>query len=202
MRELVFRVGKNFVTPKTNVIDIGCSTGEAIRPFIAKFGALNHYTLYDVSEPMLQECKKRYNGYIDSGIVSVENFDIRNGISKQASSLCVCVLTLQFTPIEYRHKILKSIYNALITGGALVVVEKVLGKTCDLDELFVSEYYDIKRENAYTEEQIHTKRRSLEGVLVPISASWMEQLLEQSGFSEVDCFWRYLNFSGWIAIKT
>lgn len=201
MRDLVFRVGKNYIIPKTNVVDIGCSTGEAIRPFISKYGAQNQYTLYDVSAPMLEECRKRYAGYIENGIVSIEDFDIRNGIKKTACSLCICVLTLQFTPIEYRQKILKSIYNSLITGGALVIVEKVLGKTYDIDEMFIHEYYDIKRENAYTEEQIRAKRKSLEGVLVPISSAWMEQLLEQSGFSEIDCFWRFLNFAGWIAIK-
>lgn len=45
------------------------------------------------------------------------------------------------------------------------------------------------------------KRKSLEGVLVPITAKWNEELLESAGFSQIDCFWRCLNFAGWIAIK-
>ena len=41
----------------------------------------------------------------------------------------------------------------------------------------------------------------LEGVLVPITAKWNEQLLGSAGFKKIDCFYRYLNFAGWIAIK-
>ena len=65
----------------------------------------------------------------------------------------------------------------------------------------IDEYYKIKAENAYTQEQISAKRKSLEGVLVPITASWNEQMLKDAGFKSIDCFWRYLNFAGWIAIK-
>jgi tRNA (cmo5U34)-methyltransferase len=30
---------------------------------------------------------------------------------------------------------------------------------------------------------------------------WNEDLLHQEGFASVDCFWRHLNFAGWVAIK-
>ena len=65
----------------------------------------------------------------------------------------------------------------------------------------VAKYYGIKAENAYTQEQIESKRKSLEGVLVPITADWNRNLLETAGFRQIDCFWRYLNFAGFIAVK-
>ena len=42
---------------------------------------------------------------------------------------------------------------------------------------------------------------SLEGVLVPVTARWNEELLREEGFTSVDCFWRHLNFAGWVAVK-
>lgn len=63
------------------------------------------------------------------------------------------------------------------------------------------EYYDLKREHRYTEEQIRDKRKSLEGVLVPVTESWNLDLLHTAGFKKVECFWRYLNFAGWLAVK-
>lgn len=202
MRELVTRIGKQFVKSKTTIIDIGCSTGEAIKPFLKTFGAYNFYKLYDVSDPMLDEVRSRFKTWIDEGFVSVEKFDIRNGISKYVNaSLILSVLTLQFTPIEYRQKIISSIYDALNEGGAFIFVEKVLGSTYPIDSLLVDEYYKMKADNAYTQEQIYAKRKSLEGVLVPITAKWNEEMLLSAGFKQVDCFWRYLNFAGWVAIK-
>lgn len=59
----------------------------------------------------------------------------------------------------------------------------------------------MKKENKYTEEQIVNKRKSLEGVLVPLTSERNTELLKNAGFKNVDCFWRYLNFCGWIAIK-
>lgn len=202
MRELVTKIGKRYVKVKSAIVDLGCSTGEAIKPFIQAFGVQNQYRLYDVSEPMLEETRKRYKGWMDIGVLTVENFDIRNGLPKNVfSSLVLSVLTLQFTPIEYRQKIISSIYNSLEPGGALILVEKVLGTNYEIDSMLVDEYYKIKADNAYTQEQIMAKRKSLEGVLVPITARWNEEMLKDSGFTSVDCFWRYLNFAGWVAIK-
>ena len=63
-------------------------------------------------------------------------------------------------------------------------------------------YYDLKRANGYTEDQIQRKRLSLDGVLVPLTARWNEEMLRMVGFNEVDCFWRWMNFAGWVAIKS
>jgi tRNA (cmo5U34)-methyltransferase len=202
MRELVKRIGKRFVKRKTTIVDLGCSTGEAVQPFISAFGCQNQYKLYDVSEPMLEACREKFKGWINEGFLTVESFDIRNGLPPMlVTSLVLSVLTLQFTPIEYRQKIIQSVYDTLEPGGALIIVEKVLGNDFTLDSMMVDEYYRIKAENAYTQEQISAKRKSLEGVLVPITAHWNEEMLRDAGFRHIDCFWRYLNFAGWVAIK-
>lgn len=70
-----------------------------------------------------------------------------------------------------------------------------------MDDLMVELYYEMKRENGYTEEQIAAKRRSLENVLSPLKAEWNADLLRTAGFRKVDMFWRCLNFCGWIAVK-
>lgn len=73
--------------------------------------------------------------------------------------------------------------------------------TAELDAQHVKHYYDLKSANGYTQEQIERKRLSLEGVLVPVTAKWNEELLLMAGFRQLDCFWRYLNFAGWVAVK-
>jgi tRNA (cmo5U34)-methyltransferase len=80
-------------------------------------------------------------------------------------------------------------------------VDKILGNNAHLNSTFVDLYYGMKGRNGYTEEEINSKRIALEGVLVPVTASWNEQLLRDAGFSQVECFWRNLNFAGWIAVK-
>ena len=195
MRRLTFEIGSEFVTIGSNILDIGCSNGRAIEPFCRKYGDDIDYYLFDVSEPMLQKAKENL------GNVNIENKNITEGFSVGNCSLVLSILTLQFTPIEYRHKIVKNIYDNLNPGGALILVEKVLGNTFEIDDILVDKYYGMKKEHQYTEKQIKDKRKSLEGVLVPITADWNEDLLRKTGFSKIDCFWRCLNFAGWVAIK-
>ena len=70
-----------------------------------------------------------------------------------------------------------------------------------LNNLYVSEYLDMKARNGYSQEEIDRKRYSLEGILVPLTAQWNEQMLRAAGFKYTDCFWRWMNFAGWVAIR-
>ena len=197
MRELCFMVGRNFVRENGIVSDIGCSNGLASDKFVIAFPNAKFY-LSDVSEPMLDACRKKYEGNEN---VVVLNHDLRNGVPMKGNDLVIASLTLQFTPIEYRWNILQSIYDSLNPGGALIIVEKILGSNARIDNIIVNEYYNIKRENGYSDELIQNKRKSLEGVLVPLTSDFNEHLLTMCGFKEIDCFWRCLNFCAWVAIK-
>lgn len=203
MRQLVFSVGKRFVRQASEIVDIGCSNGNAIAPFVSYFGERNQYRCLEISEPMLALCRKRFGALVENKSMKVQSWDLKTGLPPDliSSSLVLSILTVQFTPIEYRQRILAEINNCLLPGGALIYVEKVLGETYALDNLLVSEYYALKSENCYTQKQIAAKRKSLEGVLVPITAAWNEQMLKTAGFRQVECFWRHLNFAGWVAVK-
>lgn len=196
MRSLVYAVGRNYARRGKAVMDIGCSNGNAALPFVKEFK--NHFVLCDVSESFLDLCRRGFKGYPN---VDIMNHDLRNGVPPVESSLILSILTVQFTPIEYRQKIIKSIYDNLEEGGALILVEKLLGSSFDIDNVLVGEYYAIKAEHKYTNEQIQNKRKSLEGVLVPVTEQWNMDLLHGAGFKKIECFWRYLNFAGYLAVK-
>lgn len=198
MRSAVFHIGSQFVTPDTWVVDLGCSRGEALAPFVEQFGEGNRYLGIEVSEPMALAARARFAG---NERVVIRQEDLRERRPVEQASVVLSVLTVQFTPIEYRQRIVRDVFKMLIPGGAFIFVEKVLGATAELDALLVKEYYDLKRANGYTDEQIDRKRLSLEGVLVPVTARWNEELLMSAGFRQVDAFWRYMNFVGWVALK-
>lgn len=201
MRRTVFELACAFVQPDTAIVDLGCSRGEALDPFVRKYGAHNRFVGVEVSEPMLAASRHRFEGYIRAGIVDIRSCDLRVEYPPEQASVTLCVLTLQFTPIEHRQRILRRIWEHTQPGGALILVEKVLGASANLDALMVDHYYTLKAENGYTQQQIERKRLSLEGVLVPVTARWNEELLRTAGFAQVDCFWRWMNFAGWVATR-
>ena len=201
MRDLCFGMSKGFVKEETDVLDLGCSKGDSLARLIDYCGDRNKYVGVEVSKPMLKAVRKRFEHLINKGTVQIIDMDLRKDFPIVKASLINSVLTLQFIPIEYRQRLIQNIYNSLIPNGAFVFVEKILGNNADLNDLFVSVYYELKKDNSYSEEEIERKKISLEGVLVPATAKWNEELLRMAGFKAIDCFWRCLNFSGWIAIK-
>lgn len=201
MRRACFDLACRYVRPKTAVVDLGCSRGEALAPLVDRFGAANRFLGVEVSPPMLEAARQRFRGYIDCGMVEIRDTDLRREYPPVQASVTLSILTLQFTPIEYRQWILREVWKHTLPGGAFILVEKILGATAELDGIMVETYYGLKSANGYSQEEIERKRLSLEGVLVPVTARWNEELLHMAGFRQVDCFWRWMNFAGWVAVK-
>ena len=200
MRGLVYEIGERFIKPSTWISDIGCSTGMAIEPFYMKHGRENNYYLCDNSDAMLEECAGTFSVGIRDGFVELVNGNFYELGLPDGESLVLSILSMQFMPTSYRQNMLKMIYDALEPGGAFICVEKIVADG-GTDDLMVDLYYQMKRENGYTEEAIMAKRKALENVLSPLKESWNVDMLRGAGFQKVDMFWRCLNFCGWIAIK-
>lgn len=201
MRATTFELAAAFVKEKTAIIDLGCSRGEALMPFIKRFGAYNRYVGCEVSQPMLEAAQARYEGWIKNGIVDIRECDLRKDYPPEVASVTLAVLTMQFIPIEYRQGLFRKVFKHTIPGGCFMLIEKVLGNTAELDAVMVQQYYSLKAVNGYSQEQIERKRLSLEGVLVPMTSKWNWDMLKQAGFQHIDCYWRWMNFAAWIAVK-
>lgn len=201
MRQTVFEVACQFVQYQTSIVDLGCSQGETLAPLIDKYGAHNHFIGVEVSTPMLEVARTRFQGLINCNVVDIKNLDLRVEYPPTKASVTLSVLTLQFVPIEYRQQLIRRVYRSTLAGGAFILVEKVLGATAEIDKLMVNRYLGLKADNGYSQEEIERKRLSLEGVLVPVTAKWNEELLRMAGFSQIDCFWRWMNFAAWVAVK-
>lgn len=184
--------------PKNNGRD--CSTGLAVEPFFKKHGDNNAYFLCDNSEAMIEVCKDKFSVGIAGGYVELVNGNFYEMQIPGNQSLVLSILSMQFMPTAYRQNMINAIYNSLNPGGAFVFVEKIIADE-GTDDLNVDLYYQMKRENGYTDKKIMQKRKSLENVLSPLKAGWNVDMLHEAGFEKVDMFWRCLNFCGWVAIK-
>jgi tRNA (cmo5U34)-methyltransferase len=197
MRDAVTSIATTFAHTGDTILDIGCSNGLGLEQIVDMIGDKCNYIGVEISEPMIAQATERLG---DRG-VSICKQDLRFEFPDCHPSVILSVLTLMFIPVEYRQQVLANCYAHLPDGGALIVVEKILGETAHLNNLYVSEYLDMKARNGYSQEEIDRKRYSLEGILVPLTAQWNEQMLRAAGFKYTDCFWRWMNFAGWVAIR-
>lgn len=203
MRKCVVDLSRIYLKDKEkfDCLDVGCSNGLMIKNMIDNIdakGIKGNYTGIDVSEPMLAKARELFKSNHN---VYIRNCDLRTDYPNGSYDIITCILSLMFTPIEYRQNIVQNMYDSLNHGGCLFLVEKVLGNSSQISDMFIENYYDMKRENGYSQEQIDRKRLSLEGVQVCVTSDWNIELLKQAGFRKVDVFWRWCNFMGVIAIK-
>jgi tRNA (cmo5U34)-methyltransferase len=201
MRQLVFDIGRKFVQPDSHIVDLGCSKGEALAPFVDACGTHNRYLGVELSQPMLQAARKRFAAHELAPCIEIRELDLGNSYPHAPASLTLCILTLQFLPPQRRQEVLHLACSETLNGGALILVEKIRGASAALDRLMIDQYHLFKQGQGYSRAAIEQKRRSLEGVLIPLSAAENENLLRDAGFTQVDCFWRWLNFAGWVALK-
>ncbi|MFN6179298.1 MAG: methyltransferase domain-containing protein [Dolichospermum sp.] len=199
MRKAVTNIACNYLQPEGHLLDLGCSRGDQIARLISAYGNGCNYHGIECSESMIIASQERFKNQKN---VELYNIDLRKDwVDIKNCNVILSVLTLQFIPIEYRLQVLQRCYDSLSPGGAIILVEKVIGNSANLDSLMTENYYNLKHENGYSIYEIERKRLSLEGVLVPVTAKWNEELLCNCGFKFVDCFWRWFNFMGLVAVK-
>jgi tRNA (cmo5U34)-methyltransferase len=203
LRRCVSALAAAFVPDGGLVVDLGVSNGgglEAVLSTVEGLGRSASFLGVDDSPAMLRAAEARLGSRPN---VSVRWHDLRDGypVVGRPASVTTAVLTLQFLPVHCRASLLASIRRKTEPGGALVVVEKVVGPTPAIDRLFVEAHHGLKRANGYSAEEVERKRLALDGVLVPLTATANETALRTAGFDAVECFWRWMNFAGWLAVR-
>jgi tRNA (cmo5U34)-methyltransferase len=194
MRAVVTELAAQYLPKRGTVLDLGCSRGEALVRVIAAAGGQARGVGVELSEPMAAAARARG--------VDVVSADLRTQFpALRDVDVVLAVLTLQFIPIEHRARVVQKSYDALRDGGAMLVVEKVLGATETTGRPMIEAHDQRKRELGYSDEEITRNLLALEGVLVPVTAAWNEDMLRAAGFRYVECAWRCLNFAGWLAVR-
>ncbi|MFN5352053.1 MAG: carboxy-S-adenosyl-L-methionine synthase CmoA [Alphaproteobacteria bacterium] len=203
MQRMISELAKDFVSPNSNVYDIGCSTATTFCLLDKVITEPNvNFIGYDNSNEMIKKAKQKLK---ENGVerqVSFECADLnKNSLRIENASLITFILTLQFIRPLNREKIMKQIFDGLNDNGALILVEKVTSEDTIFNRLFINHYYDFKRRNGYSEMEIANKREALENVLIPYRMEENFDLLKNAGFKQIEVFFRWYNFCAIIAVK-
>ncbi len=154
MRQGVLNLGTSLAPPGSCIVDLGCSIGDGLAPFVEALGTRNRYFGVDASEPMVEAACARFSAEIESGLVQISRFDLRDGFPAIECGPVLCVLSLQSTPIEHRQRLLSEAYARLAPGGAMLLVEKVLGASADLNGRMVDIYHELKKSPGYSTAEV------------------------------------------------
>ena len=79
--------------------------------------------------------------------------------------------------------------------------EKVRARDARFQDISTATYNEFKLSNGYSPQEIFNKSRSLKGILEPFSTKGNCDLLNRAGFKDYMQVFKYICFSGFLAIK-
>ncbi|WP_346860516.1 carboxy-S-adenosyl-L-methionine synthase CmoA [uncultured Draconibacterium sp.] len=201
IQRMMVELANTFAKPNTNLYDLGCSTGTTMISMSKELDKSVGFVGIDESPQMLESCRNNLDANGVEQVVKLNSFDLNKGVEIENASVVILCLTLQFVRPLYRAKLIQSIYDQMNPGGAIILVEKVIGEGSDFNRKFIDYYYDYKRRNDYNDMEIAQKREALENILIPFKLSENIHMLEEAGFKDCETFFKWYNFTGLIAIK-
>lgn len=201
LQRMIGELGGEFAMPGTNVYDLGCSTGITLMSLDRAISGDTALVGVDYSDAMLHKARRNLTDLDATDRIQLECADLNEGIEISNASVVVLNLTLQFIRPLNREKLLHSIADGLRPGGALILVEKVLGDNPLTNRLWIKLYYEMKRRNGYSEMEIAQKREALENVLIPYRVDENIEMLRRVGLPDTDIFFKWYNFAGFLSVK-
>lgn len=201
MQRMIGELAADHYQEDSTVYDLGCSTGATLIQMNESIPNHISFVGIDDSPDMLEKCREKLKETDFERPLKLQVADLNGKVSIENASVVVLCLTLQFVRPVNREKLLKSIFDGMVPGAALIVIEKILAEDSLFNRDFIKYYYDLKRRNHYSEMEISQKREALENVLIPYKLSENITMLKEAGFRQVEVFFKWYNFSGFIAKK-
>ena len=201
IQRMTCEIAGDFGKPNTRLYDIGCSTATTLLALDAIVDPSVNFVGIDNSESMLAKARQKVLAANTSRPIELVAADVHEGMQIENASVVTMLLTLQFVRPLHRERVMQRIANGLNSQGCLILVEKLTSQDTLFNRLFINHYYDFKRRNGYSEIEIAQKREALENVLIPYRLEENVDLLKLSGFQSIECFFRWYNFCGIVAVR-
>ena len=189
-----------FITNKSTVYDLGCSTGLTLRA-IGDFNLNKKFKLVgiDVSKDMIDKAKlntnkKKYNkikiNYLCKDVLRAK---------LEKSDLITSNYFIQFIHPRYRQTIFDKIYKSLNYGGGFIFLKKLEVLMLDF-KICLHNFIMILNLSLVLQKEILNKTKSIRGYLEPFKKANID-FLKRAGFKDYTTVFKYYSFQGFLAIK-
>jgi tRNA (cmo5U34)-methyltransferase len=175
-------------------LDLGAGTGLLSAAIAGRIAEVN-LLLLDASEEMLEKAEQRLARFQPKIMVQTLNQALPCG----PFDAIVSALAIHHLDDQSKRTLYGRILSELVPSGIFINAEQVSAPTDRLQRLFEATHLELARSLGSSEAEI---RGAIERMKADQCSPLADQLrwLEQVGFEEVECFYRWFRFSvfgGW-----
>ncbi len=173
-----------------HILDLGAGTGLGSSMVLERLPRAK-LVLADISNAMLDQARERFKG-IDADL-SFQKKDYAKDFPAGPFDVVISALSIHHLDHEQKQDLFGRIYDKLKPGGIFINADQALGKTPAIDKYYVESWFRKIRESGISDGEIAQGRERMKEdkmSLLDDQLTW----LEQTGFSEVNCWYKYYNF--------
>lgn len=201
MQRMTAEIAADFAQPGSSLFDLGCATGTTLLHLDPVIDPAVRFIGLDSSGEMLEKAQIKINACHSGREFKLLMMDMHKEMLIENASVVVMILTLQFIRPLHRARVIQRIYEGMNDQAALIIFEKITLDDSLFNRLFIRYYYEMKKRQGYSDVEIAQKREALENVLIPYRPEENRELLANAGFTHIEEFFRWYNFSGILAVK-
>jgi hypothetical protein len=125
LQRSIFDATFPFVTPRCKIVDLSCSNGDWLAPFVERFEDLCHFVAIDDDEKTTYSCMDRFRMRVRLGFFEVCQIDLAERFPETCSRVTISVMGIGRLGLERQAEVLQMTHRFLERGGAFVMAEKV-----------------------------------------------------------------------------
>jgi len=175
--------------PSPHILDLGAGTGLFSGMVLQKYPNAR-LTLVDFSEKMLEKARERFRGSDRVRYVVGDYTDLELA---QTFDFVVSSLSIHHLTHEGKRRLFVRVYRWLNDGGVFVNADLVAGSTPGNHQYFRRRWLEYIHASGLAREEVEA---AIERRNVDLDAPLTDQLrwMEEAGFRDVDCMYKYLDF--------
>ncbi|MEC2077427.1 class I SAM-dependent methyltransferase [Metabacillus fastidiosus] len=172
-----------------HILDIGAGTG-LFSSFIKEKYPKAKITLIDISEKMLESAKNRFKDDPNIDYIIADYTDYK---FEEKYDLVISSLSIHHLNDNEKQDLYHKIFFMLKEDGIFINADQVLGHTSFIENLYKEDWKNKIEESGLTAEEINA---AFDRTKLDKMATLAKQLhwLNESGFKDVDCLYKYFNF--------
>lgn len=201
MQRMTGEIAADFATPTSNLFDLGCATGTTLMSLDSILDPEVRFVGVDNSPEMLEKARQKFSVRAGGRRCEFMTVDLHRERVVENASVVIMILTLQFIRPLHRTRMIQDLIEGMNPQSCLIIFEKITLDDSLFNRLFIRYYYNMKKRQGYSDVEIARKREALENVLIPYRPEENCELLSNAGFTHIEEFFRWYNFSGILAVK-
>ena len=187
------------------VLDLGCGTGGTSVALLKEF-PLSRVTGIDSSSDMLAVAAAKVKqttwriNFICRDIKEVgaySNTPVQGPVASGEGGFdaIISAFSLHFLTEDEKKALFSKCYEALKPGGIFIDAEAVISPSAKVYQLYMEKWKEFQRSNGFSEDEIGAHMLKFVRDVKPLTVERQLGLMNDAGFADVECYFKYLNLA-------